>query len=106
MENIEVIISLVITCIGLLSTAIAFGIKVYKYIKEKVSAEGLSAVLDIAQDLSKIAESTEGLSGEEKLTYVLENAEKFASENDLDFDAEKVESYIESLISYSHSVNA
>lgn len=105
MENIELIISLAAAAVSLLAACAAFIVRMIKAVKAKIKSDGASAVLDCLAGFIETAEGLTGLSGSEKLTYVLARAESFAAENGFDFDGQSVTAKIEQLIDLSRLVN-
>lgn len=105
MENLETILSLAGTALGLLLTSLTFLVKLILSIKNKSKVEKRNMLLSAVAPLVELAEKLTHYSGAEKKQYVLTSANQFAIENGIEFDAEAVSGKIEELIELSNQVN-
>ena len=105
MENLEIILSIAATAIGLLVTTITFLVKFIKNGKLKRAAEHIVKIGNAIVPYIEQAEKFIGYSGEEKKEYVMTKANQFAIEKGIDFDANAVSNKIEELVSLTKQVN-
>jgi len=105
MENIEIMLSLIGTIIGLVLTVLTFVVKsirnakVQKGLKQAIKIS--NAVLPFIREAEKFA----SYSGAEKKAYVMIKANQFAITNRIKFDANQVSDKIEELVALTRQVN-
>lgn len=105
MEEIEIILSLLGTCLGLTITVLTFLVKGRKSIKGKKTAESLLEVCNILMPYITQAEKLVNYSGKEKKEYVLTKANQYAIENGIKFNELEISEKIEELIGFTKEVN-
>lgn len=105
MENIRIIAALVGVCIGLVGGIAALIAKYAKSSKAKKIAEGALEICSAILPFIKRAEERT-TSGAEKKAYVMEEAEKYAEEHGIPFDAQDVSAKIDEYVALTKSVNA
>lgn len=113
MEDIEIILSMAGTALGLLITTITFLAKFLQNSKNKKVAE---AAQKVAENIIKIgnavlpfvekAETFVNYTGAEKKEYVMSQAIKFAVDHNIPFDMELVSNKIEEIVTATKSINA
>lgn len=103
--NLEVILSVAGTALGLLITTITFLSKFLESAKAKKVAENIVKIGEAMIPYIEQAEAFVHYSGAEKKEYVLTKANRFAIENDIKFDAEAVSNKIEELVDLTKKVN-
>ena len=106
MQNLEIIISLASTALGLIITALTFLIKFIKNAKAKKIVEQTVKLCDAILPYIKKAETFIHYSGEEKKEYVMTKVSQYARENDLKFDEGMISQKIEEIIALTKEVNA
>lgn len=105
MKELELILSLAGTVLGLVVTALTFFVKLVKNGRAKKAAE---QVLQIANTLLPYIEQAEtfvNYTGQEKKQFVMTKANQYAIENGIVFDPEAVSSKVEQLVLLTKSVN-
>ena len=105
MENLEIILSVAGTALGLLVTTVTFLSKFIKSAKAKKIAENIIKIGNAMIPYIEQAENYVNFSGEEKKQYVMTQANQFAIENGIAFDAEAVGEKIEELVDLTKKVN-
>ena len=105
MKNLEVILSISATCVGLLVTLATVVLKFVKSAKARRIAEGVIKVGNAVLPYVNLAETFVNYSGQEKKEYVLTKANQFAIENGIEFDGEQVSARVEELVSLTKTVN-
>lgn len=105
MKNLEVIISLAGTMIGLSITALTFLMKYIKNKKAKRIAEQLVMIGDAVLPLIREAEKFTGYTGAEKKTYVMTKANQYAINQKINFDEKQVGEKVEELVELTNQVN-
>ena len=105
MEQLELILSLAGTALGLLVTAMTFIVKFCKSAKAKKIAEQTIEIANAVLPYIEEAEKFVSYSGEEKKEYVMTKANRYAIENGIAFDEEAVSAKVEELISLTKQVN-
>ena len=105
MKELEIIISLAGTAIGLLVTAATFLVKFIKNAKAKRIAEQTIKIGNAVLPYIKQAEGFTHYNGAEKKEYVLTKANQFAIEQGIAFDAALVGGKIEELVKLTKEVN-
>ncbi len=105
MENLNIMISVAGTAVGLLITTITFLSKFIKSAKAKHFTENLAKIGNAILPFIEEAETFLHFSGEEKKQFVMTKANQFAIDNGINFDAVAVSEKIEELVSLTHKVN-
>lgn len=105
MENLEIILSVAGTALGLLVTTVTFLAKFIKNAKAKKAAENIVDISNALIGYIEEAETFLNYSGEEKKQYVMTKANQFAIESGIKFDAEAVSAKIEELVGMTKQVN-
>ena len=106
MENLELILSLAGTCVGLI---VAVATLVFKYAGSAKARKAAEQTIEICNAILPYIEQAETYvhySGEEKKEYVMTKANRYAIENDIAFDADAISEKVEELIILSKEVNA
>ena len=104
-ENLEIILSIAGTALGLLITTVTFLSKFLKSAKAKKIAENVIKISEAMIPYIEQAETFVNYSGAEKKEYVLTKANRFAIDNGIKFDAEAVSEKIEELVELTKKVN-
>ena len=105
MENLQIILSVAGTALGLLITTVTFLMKFIANSKAKKIAEN---IIEIGNAMIPYIEQAEGFAhynGSEKKEYVMTKANQFAIENRIRFDAEATSDKIEELVMLTKQVN-
>ena len=104
MENLQIILSIAATAVGLLITTVTFLLKFINNTKAKNAAEG---VIKIGNALLPYIEQAEQLaaSGAAKKDFVMSLAAQFAQSHGIVFDAVAVSDKIEELLQLTKKVN-
>lgn len=105
MENLEIILSVAGTALGLLVTTVTFLTKFIKNAKAKKAAENIVDISNAIIGYIEEAETFLNYSGEEKKQYVMTKANQFAIESGIKFDAESVSAKVEELVGMTKQVN-
>lgn len=105
MENLNYILSLAGTAVGLLITTVTFLAKFVKSAKAKKIAEQIGAIGNAVLPYIEQAETFVNYSGAEKKEYVLTKANQFAIDNKMPFDPSAVADKIEELVKLTKTVN-
>jgi len=105
MENLEIIISLAGTIIGLTITLLTFLIKFIRSKKAKRVAEQLIKVENAILPYIREAEKFTNYSGAEKKAFVMTKACKYAIDNRIAFDEKNVSEKVEELVALTKQVN-
>ena len=105
MERFEQILTIASACVGLIITFTGFLIPLVKNIKAKNKLIALNKLSSEVQKWIVEAEKFTNFSGEEKKTYVLTKANRYALQNKIDYDETAVSEAIEEEIALSKSVN-
>ena len=100
LQEIELLVSLIATGVGLLATAISFIIKVIKDIKEKKLQKLIEQLMIEAEKI--------GMSGKEKKKYVIDGVLEYGKAYYFNAKTivEKVSVYIEECIAFSKQINS
>lgn len=106
MNNAEWIVSLIGTAGSLLIAVVTFAIKCIRAIRDKTKTEGLASLTAEIVPLIETAEKFLHYSGEEKKEYVLTKLNRFAMDNGIAFDAEKISEQIDRLVELTRQVNS
>lgn len=106
MENLEIILSVAGTALGLLVTTITFFGKFITNSKAKKAAENIVEIADAMLPYIEEAESFVNYSGAEKKQYVMTKANQFAINKGIKFDSQAVNDKIEELVALTKKVNA
>lgn len=105
MENLQIILSLCGTALGLLVTTVTFLAKFITNAKAKKAAEQIVKIGNAIIPYIEQAEKFIGYTGAEKKEYVLTRANQFAITQGIDFNALAVSDKIEELVKLSKEVN-
>lgn len=105
MEEIELILTLAGTVLGLFIASVLFIVKIIRGSISKKELKNSYVLLEAVAPLMEIAETFTHYSGEEKKEYVMTKVQQFAIENGIKFDSEAVTNKIEELIGLSKNVN-
>lgn len=105
MENLEVILSIAGTAVGLLITTLTFLSGFIKNAKAKKAMENVVKIGNAVIPYIEEAEAFIHYSGTEKKQYVLTKANRFAIDNNLKFDEQAVSEKIEELVALTKQVN-
>ena len=106
MENLELILSLAGTCVGLI---IAIATVIVKYVgstKARKTAERTIEICNAILPYIEQAETYVHYSGEEKKEYVMTKANQYAIENGIVFNKQAVSAKVEELVELTKEVNA
>lgn len=106
MENLEIILSIAGTAVGLLITTVTFLLKFINNAKAKKILEGVAKIGNAVLPYIKEAETFVNYSGIEKKEYVMTKANQFAIDNGIDFDFDLVSDKIEELVLLTKKVNS
>jgi hypothetical protein len=105
-ENIEIILSLVVTVAGFVTSTVAFASKYIKsHFLHRVAEDRLQ-IRDVLLGFIIEAEKFLNLSGKEKKEFVMERIETFAHETGTTYNAERVSKKIDEIIALAKVVNA
>lgn len=105
MKNLEIILSLCGTIIGLLITVFTFLLKTVSSVRAKRVAEQAISIGNAVLPYIREAEKFTGLSGAEKKAYVMTKVSQFAMDNCIPFDSIQVSAKIEELVELTKQVN-
>lgn len=105
MENLEVIISLASTALGLLISAVTFLGKFIKNAKAKKVAQQTIEICNAVLPYIKQAETLIGCTGEEKKEYVMTKANQYAIDHKIKFNSQLMDEEIEKVIKITKEVN-
>ena len=106
MENIELIFSLIGTCIGLIITLATI---IGKYVSNKKAKRLAEQTIEICNAILPYIEQAESYiaySGQEKKEYVMTKANQYAIEKDIAFDESAISEKVEELLELTKTVNA
>jgi hypothetical protein len=106
MKELEFIISMGGTIIGLAITGLTFLVKLIKNAKAKRAMEQIIEIGNAVLPFIREAEKFTSYTGEEKKAYVMTKANQFAITNHITFDEEQVSGKIEELVALTRQVNA
>lgn len=104
--DIQSILALVGTALPLLTGLVTFIVKFVKNEKVKKVLQQTVKITEALQPLIIRAEAFTHYTGEEKKQFVLTAANRFAIENGISFDAERVSALIDELVVTTKKVNA
>ncbi len=105
MKEIEIIISLIGTCLGLFITLLTYFLKFTKNQKIRKQAESILELTNKLLPYIKEAEEFQNYSGQEKREYVLTKANRYAIENKVPYNELEVIKKVEELVSLTKEVN-
>ena len=105
MENLQIILSIAGTAVGLLITTITFFAKFITNAKAKKLAENIIKIGDAMVPYIEQAEAFAHYDGVEKKEYVMTKANQFAIENGIAFNTVDVSKKIEELVTLTKQVN-
>lgn len=106
MENIELIFSLIGTCIGLIITLVTI---IGKYVSSKKAKRLAEQTIEICNAILPYIEQAESYiaySGQEKKEYVMTKANRYAIEKGIAFDESAISEKVEELLELTKTVNA
>lgn len=106
MENIELIFSLIGTCIGLIITLATI---IGKYVSNKKAKRLAEQTIEICNAILPYIEQAESYiaySGQEKKEYVMTKANQYAIEKGIAFDESAISEKVEELLELTKTVNA
>jgi len=103
--DLEVILSLLGTIVGLVITACTFIVKTVSNARAKHIAEQAIKIGNAVLPFIKEAEKLTSYTGAEKKEYVMTKANQFAIQHSIPFNAEEVSNKIEELITFTRHVN-
>lgn len=106
MENIELIFSLIGTCIGLIITLATI---IGKYVSNKKTKRLAEQTIEICNAILPYIEQAESYiaySGQEKKEYVMTKANQYAIEKGIAFDESAISEKVEELLELTKTVNA
>lgn len=106
MENIELIFSLIGTCIGLIITLATI---IGKYVSSKKAKRLAEQTIEICNAILPYIEQAESYiaySGQEKKEYVMTKANRYAIEKGIAFDESAISEKVEELLELTKTVNA
>ena len=106
MKNLELLLSLIGTILGLSITVVTFIVKSVRSAKVKKGLETAVKIGNAILPFIREAEKFTAFSGEEKKTYVMTKANQFAIQNKIAFDEKQVSDKIEELVALTKQVNA
>jgi len=105
MENLEIILSLIGTTLGLAITVLTFIIRSVRNSKVKKSLEQAVKIGNAVLPFVREAEKFTSFSGAEKKAYVMTKANQFAIQNKILFSEELVSQKVEELVELTKQVN-
>ncbi|MDR0850849.1 MAG: hypothetical protein LBN07_05260 [Christensenellaceae bacterium] len=105
MANLEVILSMSGTILGLLITVFTFIAKTVSNSKAKRVAEQAIKIGNAVLPFIKEAKKFTAYTGEEKKAYVMTKASQFALKNDIPFKEDQVSEKVEELVELTRKVN-
>lgn len=105
MENLEIILSLTGTALGVLITAATFIVKFIKSAKAKKIAEDAIEICNAVLPYIKQAESFIHFSGAEKKEYVMLKVNEYADKNGFKLSQEFAAEKIDELVALTKEVN-
>lgn len=105
LKDLEIMLSLAGTALGLLITVLTFVVKFIKSAKAKKFAEQTIEIGNAVLPFIKEAEKFTAFSGAEKKAYVMTKANQFALENGINFNETQVSEKIEELVTLTKQVN-
>jgi hypothetical protein len=105
MQNLEAILSISGTAIGLLVTTVTFLMKFLKSAKAKKTAQNIIDISNAILPYIKKAEAFVSYSGAEKKEYVMTKANRYAVEKGIPFDECLINAKIEELVKLTKEVN-
>lgn len=103
--DLEVILSILGTGLGIFITILTFIIKMTKNTKIRKHAERLLALTNQLSVFVEEAESFRNYTGEEKKNYVLTKMNRYSLDNKLEYDEEYISKKLEELIETTKKVN-
>lgn len=105
MEHIKEIIPIISAILGIVITATSLIIPLVKSVRSKKRLASVNQLATILQKLIMDAETFTNFSGAEKKEYVMTKVNRYALENNIQYDEESVSNKIEELIELSKNVN-
>lgn len=105
MDKVEALITIISTILGFVASFTGVLVACVKNIKARKYLEATSKLATALQEFVIEAESLDNFSGEEKKSYVLTKANRYAIENKLPYNEQDVGQVVENLIKVSKEVN-
>jgi hypothetical protein len=105
LKNIEIILSLAGTSLGLFITVLTFVMKTIKSVKAKKALEQAIKIGNAVLPFIREAEKFTSYTGLEKKAYVMTKANQFALSNRIPFKEIQVSEKIEELVALTKQVN-
>ena len=105
MESIEIILSMIITIIGFITSTITYLIKYARAEKGKIQAQNTIELKDVMLDYIRDAEKLTNKTGEQKKQYVIGKMKTYADDNNLVFDEDTFTEVIDKIINLAKSIN-
>ena len=105
MKDLEILLSLTATVIGLLITILTFIVKSVKNAKVKKGLEQAMKIGNAILPFIQEAEKFTAFTGPEKKAYVMTKANQFALTNHLSFNEPQISVKVEELVALTKQVN-
>lgn len=105
MDKIQIILSLLVVCIGLIISVVTFISKYIKSAKGKRLAENIIDMSNILLSFIGEAEHFVAYSGEEKKAYVMTKANQYAIDNNIKFDCKGISDKVDKIVALTNEVN-
>lgn len=105
MENLEVMLSIAATGVGLAITTVTFLSKFIKSARAKKIAENLVKMGNAILPYIEQAEKFVSFTGEEKKAYVMTKANQFAIDNGIQFEKDETGKKIDEIVALCKAVN-
>jgi hypothetical protein len=106
MRQLDIILSLIATIIGLSITLLTFFVKTIRNARAKRIAEQAIKIGNAILPFIREAEKFAGYSGTEKKTFVMTRVNQFTIDNHISFDEKQVSDKIEELVTLTKQINA
>ena len=103
--DLEVILSILGTLLGMVVTILTFIIKLSKSKKVRKTAEEMLLVSNKLCEYVEAAEEFKNYTGEEKKNFVLTKMNQFTLDNNFNFNSDYIVEKLESLIATTKKVN-
>lgn len=103
--DLEFVLSMIGTILGMVITILTFIIKLSKSKKVRKTAEEMLVVSNKLCEYVEIAEGFKNYTGEEKKNFVLTKMNQYSIDNNIKFDSNYIIEKLESLIETTKKVN-
>lgn len=103
--DLEFVLSMIGTILGMVITILTFIIKLSKSKKVRKTAEEMLVVSNKLCEYVEIAEGFKNYTGEEKKNFVLTKMNQYSIDNNIKFDSNYIIEKLESLIEITKKVN-